>query len=67
MTRFMKRGYKQNRMRNIWKSIKTFYEISENETEFYNLCENLYYSGASADTDNMQQYMRIVEAVKACQ
>jgi hypothetical protein len=63
----MKRGYKQNRMRSIWKSIKTFYEIAENETEFYTLCENLYYSGASADVEGMQEYIRIVKAVVACQ
>lgn len=67
MSRFMNRGYKQNRMRSIWKSIKTFYEISENENEFLNLCENLYYSGASADVEDMQEYMRIVESVVACQ
>lgn len=67
MSRFMKRGFKQNRMRNIWKSIKTFYEISETEQEFFDLCENLYYSGASANVEGMQEYMRIVKAVVACQ
>ena len=65
MARFMKRGYKQNRMRNIWKSIKKFYEIAEDYNEFTELCLNLYYSEASADVE-MPEFMRIVKAVGEC-
>ena len=67
MPRFMKRGFKQNRMRHIWKSIKAFYEIAEDYNEFTALCCNLYYSSASADVEDMQEFLRIVKAVVACQ
>jgi len=60
----MKRGYKQNRMRNIWKSIKQFRQIAESDAEFFDLCENLYYSDASKDVE-MLEFMRIMQAVIA--
>lgn len=65
MSRFMKRGYKQNRMRHIWKSIKQYYEIAEDYNEFTELCCCFYYSDASADVD-MPEFMNIVKAVGAC-
>lgn len=65
MTRRMKRGYKQNRMRNIWKSIKQFYKIAADYNEFTELCCGFYYDTASADVD-MPEFMRIVKAVGAC-
>jgi hypothetical protein len=61
----MKRGYKQNRLRNIWKSIKRFYEIADDYNEFTELCCSLYYSSASADVE-MPEFLRMVKAVKAC-
>lgn len=65
MSRFMRRGYTQNRIRNIWKSVKYFYSVAEDYDEFTSLCSGLYYSSASADLD-MEQYLRLIKAVKAC-
>lgn len=65
MARFMKRGYKQNRMRNIWKSIKACYEIADDYNEFTELCMCLYYSEASSDVE-MPEFLKIVKAVGAC-
>lgn len=66
MSRFMKRGYKQNRMRHIWKEIKQIFEIAENDTEIANMLDCLYYSDASKDVEGMQEFQRIVKAVGAC-
>lgn len=65
MGRHMKRGYKQNRMRFIWKSIKRFYEIADDYNEFTDLCCGFYYDTASADVD-MPKFLNIVKAVGAC-
>lgn len=65
MSRRMKRGYKQNRMRNIWKTIKKFYELADGDNEFSELCFGFYYDTASSDVD-MPEYLNIVKAVKAC-
>ena len=65
MSRFTKRGYKQNRMRHIWKTIKENFEIAKDYDEFTELCTCFYYSDASADVD-MPEYLRIIKAVGAC-
>lgn len=65
MSRFMKRGYRQNRMRHIWKTIKQAYEIAADYDEFTDLCICFYYSDASKDVD-MPKFLRIVKAVGAC-
>lgn len=66
MSRHMKRGYKQNHMRHIWKTIKKFYEIANDYNEFTDLCYSFYYSDASKDVDGYQEYLRIIRAVGAC-
>ena len=65
MTRRMKRGYKQNRMRHIWKSVKSFYEIAKDYSVFTELCCSFFYDTASADVD-MPEYLNIIKAVGAC-
>lgn len=65
MSRHMKRGYKQNRMRHIWKSIKAFYNIAEDHDEFTDLCCSFYYDTASSDVD-MPEFLHIVKTVGAC-
>lgn len=66
MKRFMKRDMKQNRMRHIWKSVKNFYNMAENYSDFTELALGFYYDDASSEVD-MNQYMKIVKTVKACQ
>lgn len=65
MARFMKRGYKQNRLRHIWKSVKSFYELAEDYSEFSDLCCSLYYSDASSEME-MPEFLKVVKAVGAC-
>lgn len=65
MKRFMKRGYKQNRMRHIWKTIREFYKIADGYDNFTELCCNFYYSDASSDVD-MPMYLNIIKTVGSC-
>lgn len=65
MSRHMKRGIKQNRMRNIWKSIKQFYELADDYDEFTDLCISYYYSDAS-EFFEMPEYLKVIKAVNAC-
>ena len=65
MTRRERRGFTQNRMRFIWKSVKDFYEIAEDYDQFTDLCLGFYYDTASANVE-MQEYMKIVKVVNKC-
>lgn len=65
MTRFMRRGRKQNRIRYIWKSVKRFYQIAEDYNEFTDLCCSFYYSTASSVLD-MSKFLKLVKAVGDC-
>lgn len=65
MKRFMKRGTKQQRMRHIWKTVKSFYSMAEDYNQFNELAFGFFYDDASSEVD-MAEYLRIVKAVKAC-
>lgn len=65
MTRRERRGFNQNRMRFIWKSVKNFYEIAVDAYEFSDLCVSFYYDTASANVD-MGEYKKIVKVVGKC-
>ena len=62
MTRRERRGFTQNRMRFIWKQVKSFFELASDYDEFTELCLGFYYDNASSTVD-MDEYRKIVSAV----